>query len=77
MNQDPFKRPTAKRPKRSPRPQFHAASKEALDELREEFARFDVQYELASFALRSGDRSAAHRFPLVHRQRRVLVLPPQ
>ncbi len=52
-----------KKPKRSPRPQFHVASREALDELRAEFAEFDLAYELASEALRSGDLEAADRFP--------------
>ena len=63
LNQDPFQRPTVKKPKRSPRPQFHAASKDALDELRGEYAEFNAMYELASQALRSGDLEAAHRFP--------------
>ncbi len=63
LSQDPYKRPTVKRPKRSPRPQFHVASREALDELRAEFAEFDLMYELASEALRSGDLGAARRFP--------------
>ena len=52
-----------KRPKRSPRPQFHVASREALDELRAGFAEFDLMYELASQALRSGDLEAVYRFP--------------
>ena len=43
--------------------QFHVASREALNELRAEFAEFDLVYELASQALRSGDLEAAHRFP--------------
>ncbi|MCP3919642.1 MAG: hypothetical protein GY711_29250, partial [bacterium] len=63
LSQDPLRRPTVKRPKRSPRPQFHVASRETLDELRAEFAEFDLMYELASQALRSGDLEAAHRFP--------------
>ncbi len=63
LSQDPLKRPTVKRPKRSPRPQFHVASREALDELRAEFAEFDLTYDLAAQALRSGDLGAAHRFP--------------
>ncbi len=52
-----------KKPKRSPRPQFHVASRDALDEFRAEFAEFNAMYELASQALRSGDLEAAHRFP--------------
>ena len=63
LRQDPFQRPTVKRPKRSPRPQFHVATREALDELRAEFAELNLMYELASLALRSGDLEAAHRFP--------------
>ena len=63
LKQNPFERPTVKRPKRSPKPRFHAASKEAFAELEAEFAEFNVLYDLASEALRSGDLSAAHRFP--------------
>jgi predicted TIM-barrel enzyme len=63
MKQNPFERPTAKRPKRSPKPRFHVASKEPLDELEAEFAEFNVLYDMASEALRSGDLSAAERFP--------------
>ena len=63
LRQDPLKRPTVKRPSRSPRPQFHVATREALDELKGEFAVFNLRYELASEALRSGDLEAARRFP--------------
>ena len=61
--QNPFERPTVKRPKRSPKPRFHVASKEAPDELEAEFAQFNLLYDLASEALRSGDLNAAQRFP--------------
>ena len=63
MKQNPFERPTVKRPKRSPKPRFHVASKEAPDELEAEFAQFNLLYDLASEALRSGDLNAAQRFP--------------
>ena len=36
LKQSPFERPTVKRPKRSPKPPFHVASKDALGELQAE-----------------------------------------
>ena len=63
LNQDPLRRP-ARRAKRSPRPQFHAVSKEGWRELRRAFTEFRAVYLEASEALRSGDLKAVLRFPV-------------
>ena len=63
LSQNPYEPPTRK-PKSSPKPLFHTASKEAWRALREEFAAYLTQYRMASEALRR-DRSieAAAWFP--------------
>ncbi len=48
---DPHEPPT-RRPKNSPKPRFHAASRQARDELLKEAATFAAQYRIASEALR-------------------------
>ncbi len=62
LNQNPYEVPT-RRTKRSTRPLFHVASKEARDELRREFVTFLAQYGVASEALRAGNLDAARWFP--------------
>jgi len=57
--QHPFDRPA--RPKRSPAPLFHAASKLMREELWTAYAWFVAAFRDASAKLRSGDRTA--RFP--------------
>ncbi|NJL29339.1 MAG: hypothetical protein HC897_16360 [Thermoanaerobaculia bacterium] len=44
--------------KRSPAPAFHAATRQARQELREAYAEFMKQYREASARLRAGDRTA-------------------
>ncbi len=51
LSLDPYEPPT-RQPKRSPRPRFHVASRQARDELRREQAEFAAQYRIASEALR-------------------------
>jgi len=57
--QHPFDRPA--RPKKSPAPLFHAASKLMREELWAAYSWFVSQFRQASEKLRSGDRLA--RFP--------------
>ena len=63
LSQNPYEPPTRK-PKHSPKPLFHVASKETWKELWEEFAAHLTQYRMASEALRR-DRNmeAAGWFP--------------
>ena len=62
LSQDPLRRPS--RPaKRSPRRQFHAASRVAWKELQRQFTEFRAVYLEASEALRSGDLKAVASFP--------------
>ncbi|MEM7354133.1 MAG: transposase [Acidobacteriota bacterium] len=51
LSQNPHEPPT-RQPKTSPRPRFHVASKEAREELLEEYFAFATQYKIASAALR-------------------------
>ena len=62
LSQNPYEPPTRKT-KRSPKPLFHAVSKEARDALRAEFFGFQSQHQIASEALRSGHMEAAGWFP--------------
>ena len=62
LGQNPYEPPT-RQTRRSPRPQFHVASKQARDDLRAEYAEFLVQYLEASAALRGGNLKAASWFP--------------
>ena len=62
LGQNPYEPPTRKT-KRSSKPLFHVASKEARDELRHGLVAFLTQYCEASEALRSGNLKAANRFP--------------
>jgi hypothetical protein len=59
LGQHPFDRPA--RPKRSPAPLFHAATKLARDELYAAYSRFLDAYREASAKLRSGIRDV--KFP--------------
>lgn len=58
LSQNPYEPPT-RRPKRSPKPHFHVASKQAWQDLRKESVTFQAQYAVASEALRSGRRPEA------------------
>lgn len=62
LSQTPLEPPT-RRTKRSPRPLFHAASKEARRDFLAGFFGFQTQYRIASDALRSGNLQAAAWFP--------------
>ena len=63
LSQNPYEPPT-RQPKRSPKPLFHVASKEARNDLRQELAAFLAQYRMASEALRIGQNlEAAGWFP--------------
>ncbi len=62
LNQNPYEPPTRKT-KRSSKPLFHVASKEARDDLRQSLAAFLARYWEASEALRSGNLKAASWFP--------------
>lgn len=62
LSQDPYEPPT-RRTKRSTKPLFHIASKEARDDLRQRFFAFMAQYVEASVALRAGNLKAAGWFP--------------
>jgi hypothetical protein len=44
--------------KRSPAPAFHAATRQARQELRDAYAEFMKEYREASARLRAGDRTA-------------------
>ena len=57
LGQHPFDRPA--RPKKSPAPLFHAASKRTRDELYAAYAWFVDAYRQASEKLRSGNRNVA------------------
>jgi len=60
--QDPFEPPTY-RTKKSPRRQFHGATKERLQDLEEEYAAFDTEFHIASEALLAGNLEAVTWFP--------------
>ena len=62
LSQNPFEPPT-RRTKRSTKPLFHVASKQARDDLMAEFAEFQLRYVVASEALRAGNLEAAEWFP--------------
>ena len=62
LSQNPYEVPT-RRPKRSSKPRFHVASKQAGHALRAELAAFLAQYRAASEALRGDNPAAAGRFP--------------
>ncbi len=62
LSQNPFEPPTRKT-KRSPRPLFHVASREAREDLRNGFAEFLAQYRVASEAWLGGNLKAAGWFP--------------
>ncbi len=62
LSQNPHEPPT-RQTKKSPKPLFHVASKQARDDLRNELAAFLAQYWEASAALRSGNLNAAGWFP--------------
>ncbi len=49
--------------KRSPKPLFHVASKEARNDFLAGFLGFQAQYQIASGAFRSGNLKAAGWFP--------------
>ncbi|MCP3998292.1 MAG: hypothetical protein GY722_25000 [bacterium] len=58
MSQNPFEPPT-RQTKRSPRPLFHFASKNARGDLMNGFADFLAQYRIASEAWLAGNLKAA------------------
>ncbi len=62
LSQNPYEPPT-RRTKRSSRPLFHVASKQARGALRAELAAYRAQYWEASEALRQGNLKAASWFP--------------
>ncbi len=62
LNQNPLEPPT-RVTKRSPKPLFHVASKEARDDLIGGFLGFQAQYQIASMSLRDGNLEAAGWFP--------------
>ncbi len=62
LGQNPYEPPT-RQTRRSPKPLFHVASKQARDDLRNEMAAFLARYWEASEALRSGNVEAAGCFP--------------
>ncbi len=62
LDQNPYEPPTRKT-KRSSKPLFHFASRQARDDLRGELAAFLAQYWEASEALRGGNLEAASWFP--------------
>ncbi len=62
LSQNPLEPPTRKT-KRSPRPLFHAASKEAREDFLAGFLAFQARYQIASEALRRGNLKAAGWFP--------------
>jgi hypothetical protein len=62
LSQNPYEPPT-RRTKRSTKPLFHVASKQARVDLQAELAAFLAQYWEASAALRGGNLKAASWFP--------------
>ncbi len=62
LGQNPYEPPT-RRTKRSTKPLFHVASRQARKDLRDELAAFLAQYWEASEALRGGNLVAASWFP--------------
>ena len=62
LSQNPYEQPT-RRTKRSPRPLFHVASKQARDDLKAELADFLAEYRIASEALLGGNLKAIGWFP--------------
>ncbi len=62
LSQNPFEPPT-RRTKRSPRPLFHVASRNARDDFIKGFADFQAQYRVASEAWLCGSLKAAGWFP--------------
>ncbi len=62
LSQNPFEPPT-RRTKRSPRPLFHFASKNAREDLMNGFAEFMALYRVASEAWLAGNLKAAGWFP--------------
>ena len=62
LNQNPYEPPTRKT-KRSTKPLFHVASRQARDDLRQELGEYLAQYWEASEALRGGNLEAASWFP--------------
>ncbi|MCP3958457.1 MAG: hypothetical protein GY719_11440 [bacterium] len=62
LNQTPYEPPT-RRTKRSPKPLFHVASKQARDDLKAELAAFLAEYRIASEALLGGNVNAVEWFP--------------
>ncbi len=62
LSQNPLEPPT-RLTKRSPQPLFHAATKEARNSLKDDFAEFLGQYRVAAEALRAGNLKAAGWFP--------------
>ena len=62
LGQNPYEPPTRKT-KRSTKPRFHVASKQARIDLEAELAAFLARYWEASEALRGGNLKAASSFP--------------
>lgn len=62
LSQNPYEPPTRKT-KRSAKPLFHVASKQAREDLKQETLAYLAQYWEASEALRSGNLKAADWFP--------------
>ena len=62
LSLNPYEPPT-RRTQRAPKPLFHVASKQARDDLRNEFWTYQAQYWEASDALRGGNLKAASWFP--------------
>ena len=63
LSQNPYEPPTRKT-KRSTKPRFHVASKQARADLEAELMEYLAQYREASAALRSGNLKAAGWFPV-------------
>ncbi len=62
LSQNPYEPPTRKT-KRSTKPMFHVASRQARDDLRQELGEYLARYWEASEALRGGNLEAANWFP--------------
>ncbi len=62
LSQNPLEPPT-RLTKRSPKPLFHVATKEARNSLKDDFAEFLGQYRVAAEVLRAGNLKAAGWFP--------------
>ncbi|MCP3964589.1 MAG: hypothetical protein GY719_42715 [bacterium] len=70
LSQNPYEPPT-RRTKRSSKPLFHVASKQAREYLRQEILAYLAQYWEALEALRGGNLKAADWFPRVAIRRRL------